>query len=218
VEPVAVRGLDFEVVVAEHPAADDMPGARLAQHRVGRALPGPLALHLVRESGHAHQQLLRRGLDCALAVLEVEEHADAGLRELLQRVGDLDRLAAEARLLGHDEDLEWGPRPERVHQPEEAGTLELRSGDPVVGVHVGIGYAPTLALGVGSGALDLAGDRLVFVGDVLVGALAGVDRRDHRPSPCRAILSSPGRFFLWFRFRLPVVDQNSIHLGEGVAR
>jgi len=94
--PAALRVLDLDVVVAVRAPAHHVAGPRLAQHRVGRPLPRPLALHLVGEGGHGHQELLGGGVDRALAVLEVQEHADTGLGELLQRVGDLDRLAAEA--------------------------------------------------------------------------------------------------------------------------
>jgi hypothetical protein len=38
----------------------------------------------------------RSGVDRALAVLEAEEHADAGLDERLERIGHYDRLAAVA--------------------------------------------------------------------------------------------------------------------------
>jgi hypothetical protein len=156
----------------------ERPGLPL--ERVIGALPRPLALLLVGEGGHAHQQLLGRGVDRALAVLEVEEHADAGLRELLQRIGDLDRLAAEARLLGHDEDLEGRPRSERVHQPEVARALqELRAAHAVVSVDVALGDGPALPGRIFPGALELAGDALLLVGEILVGALAGVDRGDH---------------------------------------
>ena len=66
------------------------------------ALPRLLALHLVGEGGDREEELVRRALQGALAVLEVVEDAHARRDDLLQRVGGLDLLAAEPGLLGHD--------------------------------------------------------------------------------------------------------------------
>src|SRR4029453_4641165 len=99
-------------------------------HRVVRPLPRALALQLVGEGGHVHQELLGRGVDRALAVLEVKEYAHAGLGERLERIGHFDRLSAEARLLAHDEYLKGWPRLERVQEPGQAGAsvAEFRAG------------------------------------------------------------------------------------------
>jgi len=43
-------------------------------------------------------------------------------------------------------------------------------------------HRPALARRVGGRVLDLAGDGLLRIGEVLVGALAGVDGGDHRDS------------------------------------
>src|SRR5207247_911494 len=120
-------------------------------------------------------------IECALAVLEVEEHAHAGLDELLQRVGCLDLLAAEPRLLRHDEDLERWPRLQGVHESDEARTFdELGAGDPVVDVDVLVGDGPALPRRVHARMLELTLDRVTLVaGAGLVGALARVDRGDH---------------------------------------
>ena len=110
-----------------------------------------------------------------LPILEVEEHAHAGLDELLQRVRRLDRFPAEPRFLRHHEHLERRPRLQRVHQPQKAGTVrKLGAGDPVVDVDVLVGDDPALARGVLARVLDLPRDRLLLVGDaVLLRALCG---------------------------------------------
>jgi len=64
------------------------------------------ALQLIGEGSHKQQQLVGRAFQGALPVLQIEEHADAGRDELLQRVRGLNLLAAESRLLGQDEHLE----------------------------------------------------------------------------------------------------------------
>jgi hypothetical protein len=96
---------------------------------------------------------------------------------LLQRVGDLDRLTAESRLLGHDQDLEARPRLQLVHQSQAAGPGdELRARDPVVDENRVVIDGPPTSLRVGAGVGDLARDRLLFVVDVaLLGGLAGVN-------------------------------------------
>src|SRR5262249_8018819 len=137
-----------------------------------------------------------------LAVLEVEEYADAGLHDLLERVRGLDLFASEARLLGHDEHLERRPRLERVHQPEEPRALhELRAPDPVVGADVRVGYGAALVLRVGARVLHLPGDRLLRVGKVLISALARVDRGDHAAAPTFSISVSSSVFAAWVSAR-----------------
>lgn len=79
-------------------------------------MPGLLALELVGESGERQHDLVGRRVERALAILQVEEDADAGRDELLQRLRRLDRFATEAALFTHNEDLERRPRVERVHQ------------------------------------------------------------------------------------------------------
>ena len=86
---------DLDVVVAEHAPAGDVAGLRLPLHRVVGALPRLLALELVGERRQRQHDLVGGGVERPLAVLEVEEHAHAGLHELLERVRRLDRLASE---------------------------------------------------------------------------------------------------------------------------
>jgi hypothetical protein len=124
-----------------------------------------------------------------LRVLEVEEHAHPGRHQLLEEVGRLDLLAAQARLLRHHEHLERRPRFQHIQQAGQAGTRVAKDGaaDPVVGVDVGVGDGPALASGVRAGVLDLAGDTLGLIGQAaLFRAFAGVDRGDHE----RRLLSS----------------------------
>src|SRR5262249_33448173 len=89
VEPPAGGRAAVDVVVAVDAAAGDMEGARLALERVIGPLARALALELVGVGGDAQEQLVGRRVDRALAVLEVQEHAHAGLGELLERIGNL---------------------------------------------------------------------------------------------------------------------------------
>lgn len=152
------RGVDdLQIVVPVDLVAGDVAGARLPRERVIIPLARLLALHLVGEAADAHHELLGRRHQRALPILEVEPHPHAGLCELLQGVGRRDLLATEARLLGHNEDLERWPGLERVHQPQEARPFEeLGAGDPVVEVDVLLGDRPALARGVDAGVLELA--------------------------------------------------------------
>ena len=97
-----------------------MKRARLALEGVVCALACLLALELGREVGQGEHDLVERAVQRTLAVLQVEEHADAGLDELLQGVGRLDLLATEPCLFGHDEDLERWPRLQRVHETNKS--------------------------------------------------------------------------------------------------
>jgi hypothetical protein len=79
----------------------------------------------------------------------VQPHAHTGLSELLQRVGDLDLLTPEPRLLGHDEDPEGWPRLEGRHEGHEAGPgRELGAGYRIVHEHELVSDGPSLALGI----------------------------------------------------------------------
>jgi hypothetical protein len=103
--------------------------------------------------GHLrHAQLLRkvgRRVEGALAVLEVQPHAHPRLRELLQRVGDLDLLAPEPRFFRHDQDLERRPWLERRHQPNEPRPRgEHRAGHRIVHGHRLVDHCPALAPGI----------------------------------------------------------------------
>jgi hypothetical protein len=146
-----------------------------------RPLAGPLALHLVGEGDDGEQHLVSGGVDRAFPVVEVQEHPHAGLAQLLERIGRLDLLPAEAGLFGHDEHLEWRAWLERGHEPEEARTgAKFGARHPVVHVDVRGIHDPALARGIGLCVLDLAGHGLGLIGDaVLVGALPGVDGGDH---------------------------------------
>ena len=180
--PVSARGRaeHLDVVVPEDAAAGDVARPRLPDHRVIGPLAGLLALHLGSEGRQREEDLVHGVVEGPLAVLEVEEDADAGVHDVLERPARLDRLAAEARLLRHDENLEGRPRLERIHQAEEARALQkLGAGDPVGGVDLGLGDGPALAHGIAARVRDLAGDRFLLVGEVLLGALAGVDRGNH---------------------------------------
>jgi hypothetical protein len=73
-----------------------MAGPGLAEERVVRPLDRPLSLHLGGEAREAQHHLAGGAVECALLVREVEEHADAGVRDALQRPRRLDGLAAEA--------------------------------------------------------------------------------------------------------------------------
>src|SRR5947208_2820967 len=96
---------------------------------------GLLRLHLGPEVGEREHDLVPSGLEGPLPILEVEEHPDAGVYELLQRVGRLDLLAAEPALLAHHEDLERRAGLQRGHEPKEPRPLdELGAGDPIVDV------------------------------------------------------------------------------------
>ena len=153
-----------------------------APHGVARALARLLALDLRGEADRGEQELVLGGVQHALAVVEVEPDADARVGDLLQRVGRLDLLAPEARLLGHDEDLERRARPEGVQEPREtwSAIAEHGAAHAIVRVDVPVGDRPALLLGVGAGVLDLPRDALGLVGDaVLLGALAGIDCCDH---------------------------------------
>src|SRR5439155_10513755 len=83
-EPPAVGARDLDVVVAVDLPSGDVKRACLARERVVRPLAGLLALELGREVGERQHYLIHRRVERALAVLEVEEHTDAGLHELLQ--------------------------------------------------------------------------------------------------------------------------------------
>jgi hypothetical protein len=96
VQPSAVGAGDLDVVVAVDAAAGDVQRPGLTRHRVVGPLARARALELVGEGGHVHQELVGGGVDRALAVLEVQEHAHAGLRERLERVRHFNRLAPEA--------------------------------------------------------------------------------------------------------------------------
>jgi hypothetical protein len=153
--------------------------ARLAHHRVGGALPGPLALDLGREVGEREHDRVHRSVERSLAVVEIEEHAHARVEDLFQHVGRLDRLAANAALLGHHEHLERWARGERVQEPGEPGAAGAEDGAADRGVAVDVlrAYRPALALRVGASGLDLPRDRARLVGDVgLVGWFSGIDR------------------------------------------
>ena len=86
---------DLTIPVAEHDASGDLAGPRLPRQGIVRALARLLPFQLVGKGRHAHEQLVGGRVKRALAVFEVQPHADAGLRELLERIGDLDLLAPE---------------------------------------------------------------------------------------------------------------------------
>ena len=114
-----------------------MAGPGLPAHRVVGALPTPFALGFIDERGEREHDFIGGGIECALAVFEVEEHADAGRDQLLERIGRLNGLASEPALFRHDEHLKRGAAFQRVHQPHEPGAFrELRTGDSVIDVNM----------------------------------------------------------------------------------
>ena len=159
-----------------------MKSLGLPEQGVIGALAGLLPLHLGGEVGQREHNLVRRTVERALAIIEVEEDPHAGVHDLHERVGRLDLLAAEARFLGHDEHPERRAGREGVHQPDEAWALdELGAADAIVDEDVALIDDPALAGGVGSGLLDLAGDGPLLVRDPwLVGRLPSENCGDHR--------------------------------------
>jgi hypothetical protein len=120
VRPLA-RGEDFDVVVPEDAPAGDVARFRLALHGVVRALPRLLPLEFISERRQAEHDLVCRAIQRAFPIFKVEEHPNARLDELLERVGRLDRFPAKPRFLRHDKHLERRSRLQRIHQPEKAG-------------------------------------------------------------------------------------------------
>ena len=106
------------------------------------------ALELVGERRQRQHDFVSRGVERPLAVLEVEEHAHAGLHQLLEGVRRFDRLASESALFAHHEYLKPGAWLQDAHQPDEPGAVrELRAGDAVVHVDVRVVNTPALARG-----------------------------------------------------------------------
>jgi hypothetical protein len=110
---------------------------------------------------------------------EVKEHAYPGAHQLLERIGRLDGLTTEPRLLHHHEHLKWRRRLQRVHEPQEAGPVgELRPGDPVILGDVRVIHDSAPADRVRAGVGFLAGDGLCLGGNVaLIGGLAAMCHR-----------------------------------------
>ena len=97
------------------------------------ALARLLALLLVRKGREAEHDLVGRGVEGALPVLEVKEDPNARLYELLEGIGHFDGFAAQSALFAHNQDLEGRRRRQGIHQPEKARALrKLRTADPVV--------------------------------------------------------------------------------------
>jgi hypothetical protein len=70
-------------VTPEHPAAGDVPGPSLSDHRVVRPPTCLLALGLVGKGGQRQHDLVGGGVERPLAVLEVKEHAHAAVTSCL---------------------------------------------------------------------------------------------------------------------------------------
>src|SRR5512146_571360 len=83
------------VVVAVHFPASDVAGFSLAEHCVIGPLLGPFAFHLGSEIRQGEHDLVRRAFEGALAVLEIEEQPDAGVDDLLERIGGFDRFTSK---------------------------------------------------------------------------------------------------------------------------
>ena len=161
-----------DVAIAVDDAARYVAALGLPAQGIPRALAGLLALHVVDKRNGGHHELVHRGLAADLRIAEVAPHLDAGIGDALQGVGHFVERAAEPALVHDHEHVEGGPGLQSritagVHQRDEPRALqELRAGDPVVGVDVRVGDGPALARGVGAGALELARDGLLLVGDV----------------------------------------------------
>jgi hypothetical protein len=169
------------VPVAVEQAAGDVATLGFPAQGIARALPRLLARHVVDEGNGVNHELVRRALAFHFAVGQVGEDAHPGVGDALEGIGHLVLRAAEPTLLHRHEHLKGRARAEGVHEGQEAGPLqELRAADPIVAVDVLVRDHPALVGSVGPRALDLARDRLLLIGDVLIGALAGVDGGDHR--------------------------------------
>jgi hypothetical protein len=99
----------------------------------------------------------------------------------------------QARLLGHEEDLEGRALAEGVHEPEEAWALDkLGAADAVVDIDGVLKDQPAVPGGVLSRMLDLAGHgALVLVDPGLVGGLARVDGGEQGTRVCSGVLTRP---------------------------
>jgi hypothetical protein len=188
---LAVRREDRDVLVPEHHAPGDVAGQSLAAHGIVGPLSRLVAFDLVREAADGQEDLVGRGIEGALAVLQVVDDADAARDDLFQQIGRFDLLTPKPTLLAHHEHLERRARRQRIDQADEPGPLrELRAADPVVDVDVRLGDRPSLHGRVCAGVVDLTGHRLRFLsGASLLGGLTGVDGGDHHGiSSARVVL------------------------------
>ncbi len=103
----------IHIGISEHPTTADVSGFGLSLHGVESAETGLLALHLRGEVRQLQHDLLGRGVERALAILQMEKNADSGADELLEDIGGLDAFAAQTALFRHDENVEGGLRLER---------------------------------------------------------------------------------------------------------
>ena len=94
--PVGADRRDLPVPVSVDQAAGHVPPTRLPLHRVAGPHLRPLAFHLAGEGRQREHDLVHRAVEGPLAILEVEPHSHASPGDLLQGVGRLDLLAAEA--------------------------------------------------------------------------------------------------------------------------
>jgi hypothetical protein len=119
------------VAVAEDDPADDVAVAEFRAVLVPHPLLRLRPLNLVGEGRRRQRDLIRRAVEGALGVGEVEEHPHAGLHDLLEHIRRLDRLAAEARPFRHHQHVERSSaRLQHVQQLHEAATLrELHTAD-----------------------------------------------------------------------------------------
>jgi hypothetical protein len=75
----------LHIAVPVHDAARDVAGERLPPERLMRPLPRFLPLHLGGEVGQREHDLVHGRVERPLTILELEEHAHAGVHDLLQR-------------------------------------------------------------------------------------------------------------------------------------
>jgi len=139
---------DRHVVVAETLAAADIPGTRQRASLVVRALTRLVTLHLVRHRLQLEHDLLDGGVEREFAVLEVAEHAHAGLDQLLQHEADLDLLAADATLVHDDQHVDrrsWFACGHGHQSHERRTARELGPADAVIDVDVRVVDGPALA-------------------------------------------------------------------------
>src|SRR5262249_54442657 len=187
--------------VAEDRAAGNIPALGLQLKRITGSLACLRALQLSGEVRDRHDQLVDGAIEPYLmATVLVFEDPHTRHADLLEDVVGLELFAPQAVLVGEEEGSEWGLGAERVEEPHQAGSpFELRPGDRVVDVGVVGRHLEAVPLGTSASHLDLACDRLLLVGDVLLSRLPGVDggsQHDRTLWSWNAFTLRRGRFLL----------------------
>ena len=86
----------------------DVARPGLPAHGIVGPLPRFVALDFIREADHGQQNLVSRGVEGPLAILQVVGDTNSRGDQLLEEVGRLNLLAPEPALLAHHEHLERG--------------------------------------------------------------------------------------------------------------